>query len=67
MNGRLFKGIALVVGILLIVIWFKPLFGRISEYYLQKPTVAILAVIGIIAVIYLVVFFKEIFFRGKSK
>jgi TRAP-type uncharacterized transport system fused permease subunit len=38
----------------------------ISRYYSSSPTYAILAVVGLIVLTYLVVFFKEIFLRRKK-
>jgi len=38
-----------------------------NEYYSQFPTVMIFGIVGIIILVYLIVFFKEIFFRRKGK
>jgi flagellar basal body-associated protein FliL len=38
----------------------------ISRYYFSSPTYAIFAVVGLIVLTYLVVFFKEIFLRKKK-
>ena len=38
----------------------------ISKYYFDSPTYAILAIVGLIVLTYLVVFFKEIFLRKKK-
>ena len=41
-------------------------YGIISRYYFSSPTYAILAVVGLIVLTYLVVFFKEIFLRKRK-
>ncbi|HET7000186.1 MAG TPA: hypothetical protein VFI33_02710 [Puia sp.] len=38
----------------------------ISKYYFNSPTYTILAIVGMIVLTYLVVFFKEIFLRKKK-
>jgi hypothetical protein len=38
----------------------------ISRYYFTTPTYAILAVVGLVILTYLVVFFKEIFLGRKK-
>jgi|GEM_PF-4990167 len=38
----------------------------ISKYYFNSPTYAILAIVGMIILTYLIVFFKEIFLRKKK-
>jgi hypothetical protein len=55
-----------VVAIILAIILFVGFFNKFSEYYFRRPTIAILLFIGGIVLLYLIVFFKEIFLRGKS-
>ena len=66
MKGKLFKRISIVAGVVLLLILFKPMLGRVSEYYFKSPTIFIMAIIGIVVLVYIIVFFKEIFFKRKS-
>jgi hypothetical protein len=48
--------------ILLLLIGYK----IISKYYFNSPTYTILAIVGMIVITYLAVFFKEIFLRKRK-
>ena len=67
MKGNKFKGMWKVVVVVILIALAKPIFNVIGKYYLKSPTIVIIAFIGIIALIYLIVFFKEIFLTRKSK
>jgi hypothetical protein len=62
MQKSLRKWITRGIIIVLLLIGYR----IISRYYLRSPTYAILAVVGLIILTYLVVFFKEIFLRKKK-
>jgi membrane protein YdbS with pleckstrin-like domain len=55
------KWITRGIVIVLLLIGFR----IISLYYFSSPTYAILAIVGLIVLTYLVVFFKEIFRRKR--
>jgi len=56
------KWITRAIVIILLLVGYR----IISLYYFSTPTYAILAVIGLIVLTYLVVFFKEIFLRKRK-
>jgi hypothetical protein len=66
MKGKLFKRLATIVGIFLLLVLAKPMLSRFSEYYFKSPTIFILILVGIVVLVYVIVFFKEIFFKRKS-
>ena len=56
------KWITRAIVIVLLLIGYR----IVSKYYFNSPTYAILAIVGMIVLTYLVVFFKEIFLRKKK-
>jgi len=56
------KWITRLIVIILLLIGYR----IISRYYFNSPTYAILAIVGLIVLTYLVVFFKEIFLRRRK-
>jgi hypothetical protein len=62
MQKSLQKWITRGIVIVLLLIGFR----IISRYYFSSPTYAILAVVGLIILTYLIVFFKEIFLRKRK-
>ena len=56
------KWITRLIVIVLLLIGYR----IISRYYFNSPTYAILAIVGLIVLTYLVVFFKEIFLRRRK-
>jgi hypothetical protein len=67
MRSISYRRILKIVSIILVITVFAIFFDKISDYYFKRPTIVILAVVGIIILIYLIVFFKEIFLRHKTK
>jgi hypothetical protein len=67
MQGSLFKKIATVIVFVLLIVFSRPIFRLLSKYYLKSPTILILALVGIIVLIYVIVFFKEIFLRRRGR
>ena len=61
------KGGSAVIGIALLLAFFRPLLGWLGRLYLQNPTFVILGLSAIIVLIYFAVFFKEIFKRRNTK
>ena len=66
MKGNILNGIWKVVVVVLLIAFLKPIFNWVSDYYFKRPTIVILAFVGIIILIYIIVFFKEIFLKHKS-
>lgn len=67
MKSVSYRRVLKIVSIIFVVTLFAIFFNKISDYYFKRPTVVILVVVGIIILIYLFVFFKEIFLRSRSK
>ena len=67
MKRNILSGMWKVVLVVLLITFFKPIFNFVGDFYLKRPTFAILAFVALIVLIYVIVFFKEIFFRHKSK
>jgi hypothetical protein len=66
MKANSYRRVLKIVIIILAITLFATNFNTISDFYLKRPTIAILLFIASIIFIYLIVFFKEIFFRQKS-
>jgi CBS domain containing-hemolysin-like protein len=66
MQVRILKRIGIVAGIILIAVLARPIFNVIANYYLKSPSIVITIFVGIIVMVYLIVFFKEIFLKRKE-
>jgi hypothetical protein len=67
MKGISYRRVLKVVAIILVITIFATYFDKISDYYFKRPTIVILLFVAAIILIYIAVFFKEIFLRRKSK
>jgi hypothetical protein len=66
MQVKILKRIGIVAGIVLIAVLARPAFNGIANYYLRSPSIVITIFVGMIVVVYLIVFFKEIFLKRKE-
>jgi hypothetical protein len=67
MQGKKFRRVLKVVAVVLVFVLSATVFNKVGDYYLKRPTIVIILFISAIILIYIIVFFKEIFLRRRSK